>query len=36
MVTLFWASEIFDPDRTDTYYLPVEVEESKRTAMETA
>ena len=23
MVTLFWASEIFDPDRPDTYYLPV-------------
>jgi UDP-2-acetamido-2,6-beta-L-arabino-hexul-4-ose reductase len=24
MVTLFWASEIFDPDRPDTYFLPVE------------
>jgi UDP-2-acetamido-2,6-beta-L-arabino-hexul-4-ose reductase len=23
MVTLFWASEIFDPDRPDTYFLPV-------------
>ena len=23
MVTLFWASEIFDPDRPDTYYLEV-------------
>lgn len=23
MLTLFWASEIFDPDRPDTYYLPV-------------
>jgi len=23
MVTLFWASEVFDPDRPDTYYLPV-------------
>jgi UDP-2-acetamido-2,6-beta-L-arabino-hexul-4-ose reductase len=22
MVTLFWASEIFDPDRPDTYYVP--------------
>ncbi len=22
--TLFWASEIFDPDRPDTYFLPVE------------
>lgn len=24
MITLFWASEIFDPDCPDTYYLPVE------------
>ena len=24
MITLFWASEIFDPDRPDTYYLPVD------------
>jgi UDP-2-acetamido-2,6-beta-L-arabino-hexul-4-ose reductase len=23
MITLFWASEIFDPDRPDTYYLEV-------------
>ena len=23
MVTLFWASEVFDPNRPDTYYLPV-------------
>jgi UDP-2-acetamido-2,6-beta-L-arabino-hexul-4-ose reductase len=23
MVTVFWASEIFDPDRPDTYFLPV-------------
>ncbi len=23
MITLFWASEIFDPDRPDTYYLDV-------------
>lgn len=23
MITLFWASEIFDPDRPDTAYLPV-------------
>lgn len=23
MVTLFWASEIFDPDQPDTYFLPV-------------
>jgi UDP-2-acetamido-2,6-beta-L-arabino-hexul-4-ose reductase len=24
MVTLFWSSEVFDPDRPDTYYLPVD------------
>ncbi len=24
MVTLFWASEIFDPDHPDTYFLPVD------------
>lgn len=24
LVTLFWSSEIFDPDRTDTYYLPID------------
>ena len=24
LVTLFWSSEIFDPDRPDTYYMPVE------------
>jgi UDP-2-acetamido-2,6-beta-L-arabino-hexul-4-ose reductase len=23
MITLFWANEIFDPDRPDTYFLPV-------------
>ncbi len=23
MITLFWASEVFDPDRPDTYYLEV-------------
>ncbi len=23
LVTLFWASEIFDPDRMDTYFVPV-------------
>jgi UDP-2-acetamido-2,6-beta-L-arabino-hexul-4-ose reductase len=26
MVTLFWSSEIFDPNHTDTYYLPVDSE----------
>jgi hypothetical protein len=24
MVTLFWSSEIFNPDSPDTYYLPVD------------
>lgn len=24
MVTLFWASEVFDPDRPDTIFMPVE------------
>ena len=28
MITLFWASERFDPDRADTYYLPVELKEN--------
>jgi UDP-2-acetamido-2,6-beta-L-arabino-hexul-4-ose reductase len=37
MVTLFWSSELFDPNRTDTYYLPVEFEEqSKPLALENA
>jgi UDP-2-acetamido-2,6-beta-L-arabino-hexul-4-ose reductase len=27
MVTLFWASEMFDPNRPDTYYLRVDFEE---------
>ena len=26
MVTLFWSSEVFDPNRPDTYYLPVDCE----------
>ena len=26
LVTLFWSSEIFDPNRLDTYYLPVDFE----------
>jgi UDP-2-acetamido-2,6-beta-L-arabino-hexul-4-ose reductase len=25
LVTLFWASEVFDPDRPDTFFLPVEL-----------
>jgi UDP-2-acetamido-2,6-beta-L-arabino-hexul-4-ose reductase len=24
MVTLFWSSEVFDPNHTDTYFLPVD------------
>jgi UDP-2-acetamido-2,6-beta-L-arabino-hexul-4-ose reductase len=37
MVTLFWSSEMFDPNRPDTYYLPVDVEEqSKPMSLETA
>jgi UDP-2-acetamido-2,6-beta-L-arabino-hexul-4-ose reductase len=27
MVTLFWSSEMFDPNRPDTYYLTVDVEQ---------
>ena len=27
MVTLFWSSEMFDPNRPDTYFLPVDFEE---------
>lgn len=30
MVTLFWSSEVFDPDHPDTYNLPVEVEAQAR------
>lgn len=36
MVTLFWSSERFDPNRTDTYYMPVEGEPAKALAMENA
>jgi UDP-2-acetamido-2,6-beta-L-arabino-hexul-4-ose reductase len=37
MVTLFWSSEMFDPDRPDTFYLPVDVEiQSKPTSLENA
>jgi UDP-2-acetamido-2,6-beta-L-arabino-hexul-4-ose reductase len=37
MVTLFWASEVFDPNRPDTYYLPVDFEETgSATRMEKA
>jgi UDP-2-acetamido-2,6-beta-L-arabino-hexul-4-ose reductase len=37
MVTLFWSSEIFDPNRPDTYYLPVDFEvQSKSVLLEKA
>jgi UDP-2-acetamido-2,6-beta-L-arabino-hexul-4-ose reductase len=37
MVTLFWSSEIFDPNRPDTYYLPVDATpQSKPMSLETA
>jgi len=29
MVTLFWSSEVFDPDCPDTYYLPVDIKEER-------
>jgi UDP-2-acetamido-2,6-beta-L-arabino-hexul-4-ose reductase len=25
MITLFWANEVFAPDRPDTYFLPVDL-----------
>lgn len=28
MITLFWSSELFDPDRPDTYFLPVDPPEN--------
>ena len=37
MVTLFWSSEMFNPNRPDTYYLPVESEtQSKSISLENA
>jgi len=30
MVTLFWSSEVFDPDHPDTYFLPVDVQTEAR------
>jgi UDP-2-acetamido-2,6-beta-L-arabino-hexul-4-ose reductase len=33
MVTLFWSSEMFDPNRPDTYYLPVDFEERSKTVL---
>jgi UDP-2-acetamido-2,6-beta-L-arabino-hexul-4-ose reductase len=37
MVTLFWSSEIFDPQRPDTYFLPVDFEQdSERKVLQPA
>lgn len=37
MVTLFWSSEMFDPNRPDTYYLSVDFErQGKSTSLESA
>ncbi len=37
MVTLFWSSEMFDPNRPDTYFLPVDFEaQGKSMSMESA
>jgi UDP-2-acetamido-2,6-beta-L-arabino-hexul-4-ose reductase len=37
MVTLFWSSEVFDPNRPDTYFLPVDFEaQGKSTSLESA
>jgi UDP-2-acetamido-2,6-beta-L-arabino-hexul-4-ose reductase len=33
MVTLFWSSEVFDPDRPDTYFLSVDFEGQEQPAM---
>ncbi len=30
MVTLFWSSEIFDPDRPDTYFFPVDFDKTPK------
>jgi UDP-2-acetamido-2,6-beta-L-arabino-hexul-4-ose reductase len=34
LVTLFWSSEIFNPDRPDTCYLPVDLETQNRSLPE--
>jgi hypothetical protein len=37
MVTLFWSNEVFDPNRPDTYYLPVDSQaQSKSMSVESA
>ena len=33
MVTLFWSSEIFDPNRPDSYYLPVDFEAQSKSML---
>lgn len=30
MVTLFWSSEVFNPDKPDTYFLPVDFEPASK------
>jgi UDP-2-acetamido-2,6-beta-L-arabino-hexul-4-ose reductase len=30
MVTLFWSSEMYNPDRPDTFYLPVDLQEQDK------
>jgi UDP-2-acetamido-2,6-beta-L-arabino-hexul-4-ose reductase len=30
MITLFWSNELFNPDRPDTYHLPVEQDRGRR------
>ena len=33
MVTLFWSSEMFDPNRPDTYFLPVDIVTSNKSSL---
>jgi UDP-2-acetamido-2,6-beta-L-arabino-hexul-4-ose reductase len=30
MVTLFWSSEVFNPNLPDTYFLPVDIEQARK------
>jgi UDP-2-acetamido-2,6-beta-L-arabino-hexul-4-ose reductase len=34
MVTLFWSSAMFDPNRPDTYYLPVDFEAQSKSMLQ--
>jgi UDP-2-acetamido-2,6-beta-L-arabino-hexul-4-ose reductase len=34
MVTLFWSSEVFNPNHPDTYFLPVDSEERSKSALQ--